>query len=252
MEALAGCSLGVAAGEVVALVGPSGCGKSTLLRLVAGLLAPDAGSVTVGDLPVRGPSERVGLVFQEPRLLPWRSARENVAYPLELRGIPAAERRDRADALLTLVGLAPFADARPAQLSGGMAQRVAVARALVLDPPVLLLDEPFGALDALTRDRLDEELLALRDRLRMTILIVTHSIPEAVFLADRVVVLSPAPGRVTHEIPVALARPRRWAALDAVAAGHAELAVRRALEAAGADRPGPDDAPAAPAREAAA
>lgn len=222
--------LAVPDGGVVAVVGPSGCGKSTLLRIVAGLLSVDGGSVRLLGDPVTGPDARVGLVFQEPRLLPWRSARENVAYPLELRGVPRAERLARADELLASVGLDGFGDARPAQLSGGMAQRVGLARALVLAPPVLLLDEPFGALDALTRDRLDAELLALWERVGSTIVLVTHSIPEAVFLADRVVVLSPRPGRVVAEIPVALPRPRRWADLEGVESGRAAAAIRRALE----------------------
>lgn len=222
--------LAVPDGGIVAVVGPSGCGKSTLLRIVAGLLSADGGSVRLLGDPVTGPDARVGLVFQEPRLLPWRSARENVAYPLELRGVPRAERLSRADELLAAVGLDGFGDARPAQLSGGMAQRVGLARALVLAPPVLLLDEPFGALDALTRDRLDAELLGLWERVGSTIVLVTHSIPEAVFLADRVVVLSPRPGRVVAEIPVALPRPRRWADLDGVESGRAAAAIRRALE----------------------
>ena len=231
VTALDGIELRVRAGEVVAIVGPSGSGKSTLLRLIAGLLTPDTGTVSVGDRPVAGPDPHVGLVFQEPRLLPWRSALDNVGFPQELSGRPLAEREARARALMALVGLTGFEDALPTQLSGGMAQRVALARALTLEPRVLLLDEPFGALDALTRDRLDAELLGLWERLGATIVIVTHSIPEAVFLADRVVVLSARPGRVIADVPVDLPRPRVWSTLDGVISSRAGLAVRAALEA---------------------
>jgi NitT/TauT family transport system ATP-binding protein len=230
IAAVAPTTLTIPAGQIAAIVGPSGCGKSTLLRLVSGLLPADTGTVTLHGTPVTGPDERVGLVFQEPRLLPWRTALDNVAYPLELRGEARAARAARARELLTLVGLAGFESARPSQLSGGMAQRVALARALALDPPVLLLDEPFGALDALTRDRLDAELLGLYERTGTTIVVVTHSIPEAVFLADRVLVLSPRPGRVVADIPVELPRPRRWEDLDEAATGRTAVAVRRALQ----------------------
>jgi NitT/TauT family transport system ATP-binding protein len=229
--ALDGVDLHVPGGGIVAIVGPSGSGKSTLLRLIAGLLAPDRGSVAVGGRPVEGPAPAVGLVFQEPRLLPWRSTVDNAAYPLELAGRPRAERRARASELLALVGLRGFEEAYPAQLSGGMAQRVGVARALALEPRVLLLDEPFGALDALTRDQLDTEVLRLWERLGSTILVVTHSIPEAVVLADRVVVLSPRPGRVVADVAVDLARPRTWGALDEAASGQAASSIRAALEA---------------------
>jgi len=231
LRVLDGVDLRVPGGGIVAIVGPSGSGKSTLLRLVAGLLLPDEGAIHVGGRAVTQPDPAVGLVFQEPRLLPWRSAIDNVAYPLELAGVPRGERLARARDLMSLVGLAGFEEAYPAQLSGGMAQRVGVARALALEPRVLLLDEPFGALDALTRDQLDAEMLRLWDRLGSTILLVTHSIPEAVFLADRVVVLSPRPGRVVAEVAVDLARPRAWGAIDEAASNHAASAVRAALEA---------------------
>jgi NitT/TauT family transport system ATP-binding protein len=229
--ALDAIDLHVPAGQVAAIVGPSGSGKSTLLRLIAGLLPPDSGTITVGGRPVTGPDPRIGLVFQEPRLLPWRSALDNVCYPQELAGRPRAEREARARELMTLVGLDGFEQALPGQLSGGMAQRVALARTLTLEPRVLLLDEPFGALDALTRDRLDAEMLALWERLGATIVVVTHSIPEAVFLADRVVVLSARPGKVVADIPVDLPRPRAWATLDGVISSGAGRAVRAALEA---------------------
>ncbi len=223
------------AGDVVAIVGPSGSGKSTLLRLVAGLLTPDAGTIEVGRATVSAPDPRIGLVFQEPRLMPWRTALDNVCYPLELAGRTRPEREARARELMALMGLHGFETALPAQLSGGMAQRVALARALTLEPRVLLLDEPFGALDALTRDRLDAELLGIWERLGATILVVTHSIPEAVFLADRVVVLSERPGRIIADVPVDLPRPRAWAAIDEAASTRAAHAVRAALEASAPD-----------------
>ncbi len=231
IQALRAIDLHVPAGGVVAIVGPSGSGKTTLLRLIAGLLPPDAGMIRIGGRDVTGPHPRVGLVFQEPRLLPWRDALDNVGYPLELAGRPRAEREARSRELMALVSLDGFEAALPSQLSGGMAQRVALARALTLEPRVLLLDEPFGALDALTRDRLDAELLGLWERLGATIVIVTHSIPEAVFLADRVVVLSDRPGQVIADVPVDLPRPRAWNTLDGVTSTRAARFVRAALEA---------------------
>ena len=200
--------------EVVALIGPNGCGKSTLLRVLGGLIPADAGRVTIDGDPVTGPDPRVGLVFQEPRLLAWQTAEANIRFPLQLAGWSADRQAARAGDLLGLVGLREHADARPATLSGGTRQRVSIARALALEPSLLLLDEPFSALDALTRERFNVELLRLWERTGTTIVLVTHSIPEAVFLADRVVVLSPRPARVVAEIPVGLPRPRRVADLD--------------------------------------
>ncbi len=200
--------------EIVALIGPNGCGKSTLLRVIAGLLAPDEGSVSIDGRVVAAPDERVGLVFQEPRLLAWRSVEANVRFPLELAGWPRDRQRARVGELLDLMAILEVAAARPSTLSGGTAQRVAIARALALEPSVLLLDEPFTALDALTRERLNVELQALWERSAATIVLVTHSIPEAVFLADRVVVLSPRPAHVVADVPVPIERPRRLADLD--------------------------------------
>jgi NitT/TauT family transport system ATP-binding protein len=207
--------LDIPSGSIIALIGPNGCGKSTLLRVIAGLLAPIAGEALLDGIPITGPDPRIGLAFQEPRLLPWRSAADNITYPLELSGWPAARRDERLARLVSLVGLEPGVMAsRPAELSGGTSQRVALARALALEPEVLLLDEPFSALDALTRERFDLELLRLWERAATTIVMVTHSIPEAILVADRVVVLSPRPGRVVADIEVDLPRPRTIADLD--------------------------------------
>jgi ABC-type nitrate/sulfonate/bicarbonate transport system ATPase subunit len=216
--------------QIVALIGPNGCGKSTLLRVVSGLLPPDAGSVELDGTRVAGPDPRVGFVFQEPRLLPWRDAAGNVEYPLELAGWTRSRRDEQVRDLLGLVGLREFAGSRPHELSGGMRQRVAIARALALGPSVLLLDEPFSALDALTRERFNSELLNLWERTGTTILLVTHSISEAVYLADRVVVLSPRPGRVVAEVPVALDRADRESDIDMLALGRAATVIRRHLQ----------------------
>ena len=199
--------LAVGSGEIVAVVGASGCGKSTLLRLIAGLDRPSQGTVRLAGRPVTGPSRDVGIVFQEPRLMPWLSVRENVAFGLVR--LPRAERRRRAEAAVERVRLTGFGDALPKQLSGGMAQRTALARALVTRPPLLLLDEPFSALDALTRQALQDEVLALWGQDRPTMVLVTHDLDEALALADRVVVLGGRPGRVRRELAVGLPRPRR-------------------------------------------
>jgi ABC-type nitrate/sulfonate/bicarbonate transport system ATPase subunit len=214
LAALGGVDLVIEPGQIVSLIGPNGSGKSTLLRVVAGLLAPERGSVHLDGESIVGPDPRIGLVFQEPRLLPWRSAARNVGYPLELAGRPREERERRVGELLRLVDLEAMADRRPDELSGGMRQRAALARSLALEPRVLLLDEPFSALDELTRERLNVELLGLWARTSTTIVVVTHSIQEAIFLGDRVVVLSERPGRVVADIAVALPRPRSIAALD--------------------------------------
>jgi NitT/TauT family transport system ATP-binding protein len=215
LTALDGIDLVVEPGEIVALIGPNGSGKSTLLRVVAGLLVPDRGVALLDGRRIDGPDPRVGLVFQEPRLLPWRTTASNIAYPLELAGVDPDERRSRVAALLETVGLEAAAAQRPSQLSGGMRQRAALARTLALEPRVLLLDEPFSALDELTRERLNLELLAITARTPTTVLLVTHSVHEAIFLADRVVVLSPRPGRVVADLPVDLPRPRSLGDLDA-------------------------------------
>ncbi len=211
---LDGIDLEVRPREVVALIGPNGCGKSTLLRVLAGLIPADSGTVAIDGGAVRGPDPRVGLVFQEPRLLAWRTAEENVRFPMELAGWSGERQSQRAADLLGLVGLREYARSRPGTLSGGTRQRVSIARALALEPSLLLLDEPFSALDALTRERFNVELLRLWERTGTTIIMVTHSIPEAVFLADRVIVLSPRPARVLADLRVDLPRPRRLTDLD--------------------------------------
>ncbi len=239
LPVLDGIDLTIPGGGIVALIGPNGCGKSTLLRVIAGLLAPGSGAAQVDDSPIDGPDPRIGLVFQEPRLLPWRTAADNIAYPLDLAGWTAGSRADRVTSLIDLVGLDPeVADSRPSELSGGTAQRVALARALALEPAVLLLDEPFSALDALSRERFDLELLRLWERAATTIVMVTHSIPEAILIADRVVVLSPRPGRVVADIADDIPRPRTNADLEDPAAGRAARQIRAHL--ADPDAPGTD------------
>ena len=228
--ALDGLSLDVGAGEIVALIGPNGCGKSTFLRVVAGLLAPERGAVTLDAQRITAPDPRIGLVFQEPRLLPWRSVADNVTWPLELAGWPADRRASRLTELLRTVDLEEAAGLRPVQLSGGMRQRAAIARALAFAPEVLLLDEPFSALDALTRERFNLELLGLHEQQAITVVIVTHSIPEAILMADRVIVLTPRPGRVAGEVRIDVPRPRSLATLDQAIASGAAAEIRRHLE----------------------
>jgi NitT/TauT family transport system ATP-binding protein len=230
LPVLEGIDLQVPGGGIVALIGPNGSGKSTLLRVIAGLLRPTGGSVRIDGDAITGPDARIGLVFQEPRLLPWRSAADNITYPLELAGVPGSARAERLQALVELMALEPAAvTARPSELSGGTRQRVALARALALEPEVLLLDEPFSALDALTRERFDLELLRLWERSRATIVLVTHSIPEAILIADRVVVLTPRPARVVDDIPVDLPRPRTIADLDEAVVSRTARRIRAAL-----------------------
>lgn len=208
VHALEKVSLSVQAGEFVCLLGPSGCGKSTLLRLLAGLLTPTEGRVLFEGQPLTAPTRALGFVFQKSNLLPWRTVQANVQLPLELTGVPPAEAAARAAHLLAQVGLTGFERAYPAALSGGMEQRVALARAFITQPRALLLDEPFGALDALTREKMGTELLALWEGRGVAVLMVTHDIIEAVLLADRVVVLGPRPGQVRLNLPIDLPRPR--------------------------------------------
>ncbi len=246
--ALADVSLALGPGEFIAVVGPSGCGKSTLLRLLAGLREPTTGQVLVDGLPLAGPRLDTAVVFQRPTLLPWRTVRGNVALPDDIAPGRARQAHGRADDLLRLVGLNGFADRYPAELSGGMQQRVALARALVMDPALLLMDEPFAALDALLREELATELEWIwtrrgigegtasdRANQRPTVLFVTHSIAEAVQLADRVVVMSPRPGRIVADIAVPLPRPRSPAGEDLIAIEIAR-SIRAALQSSAARR----------------
>jgi NitT/TauT family transport system ATP-binding protein len=214
VEALRDITMTVRRGEFISLVGPSGCGKSTLLRVVAGLRPMTSGGIAVDGVPVVGPISKVGMVFQAAVLLKWRTVLDNVLLPAELAGLQRARFRNRALELLRLVGLEEFVSKLPSELSGGMQQRVSLCRALLLDPPLLLMDEPFGALDAMTRDEMNLELLRVwgqagaADGMRKTIVFVTHSIPEAVFLSDRVVVMTPRPGRIAAIKQIDLPRPR--------------------------------------------
>ncbi|MBK8741496.1 MAG: ABC transporter ATP-binding protein [Betaproteobacteria bacterium] len=212
-QALDGVDLCVAPGELVVVVGPSGCGKSTLLRIAAGLLPFTSGRVRIGGRDVTGPQTELGIVFQSPVLLDWRNALDNVLVQVELRGMDPRRYRERAERLLADVGLGDFQDRRPRELSGGMRQRVAIVRALIHDPPLLMMDEPFGALDALTREQMRIDLEKLWLAQRHTLIFVTHGIAEAVALADRVVVMTPRPGRIERIIPIDLPRPRDKAAV---------------------------------------
>ena len=208
VQALESVSLGIEQQEFVSLVGPSGCGKSTLLRIIAGLIAPTAGEVRVAGERIRAPRPDVGVVFQSPVLLPWRSVIENVMLPVDVAGKKRATYRERAEQLLELVGLEGFGRMLPWQLSGGMQQRASICRALILEPRILLMDEPFGALDAMTRDEMGVELLRIWSSVGATVLFITHSIPEAVFLSDRVAVMSSRPGRIQEELQIGIPRPR--------------------------------------------
>jgi NitT/TauT family transport system ATP-binding protein len=229
LAAIADVSFTVSAGEFLCIVGPSGCGKTTLLQLLAGLLRPTQGLVKVGGQPLLRPHPEISIVFQKPNLMPWRTVLENVLLPLQIHSIPAEEAQRRGQEALAMVGLTEFALAYPKALSGGMEQRVAVARALIQQPRILLLDEPFGALDALTRERLNLELLRLWQKQRLTAVMVTHNIQEAVFLADRVLVLSPRPATIAAEFTVALPRPRPHGIEYTPAFGHLAYQIRRAI-----------------------
>lgn len=208
IHAVDGCSLSAAPGEFIALLGPSGCGKSTLLNAVAGFVFPARGEIRVDGAPVTGPGADRGVVFQQPALFPWKTVLENVEFGLKMRGVRAEERVALAQQFVALVGLRGFERSYPAQLSGGMQQRVAIARVLVNNPRVVLMDEPFAALDAQARVTMQELLLQIWANMQITVLFVTHDVDEALFLADRVLVMTSRPGRVRAELPVPLPRPR--------------------------------------------
>jgi NitT/TauT family transport system ATP-binding protein len=214
VHALQQTSFSVKEGEFVAVVGPSGCGKSTLLKILAGLLSPSKGGAFLRGTPISGPRRDIGVVFQSPVLLPWRSILDNVLLPVDVQRLGSDRYRKAALELLDLVGLQEFAHRYPWELSGGMQQRVAIARALIHDPAMLLMDEPFGALDAMTREQMNLELQRIWLERKKTILFITHSIPEAVFLADRVLVMSSRPGRIMDVVKVDIPRPRRLEAMN--------------------------------------
>ncbi|MET0209734.1 MAG: ABC transporter ATP-binding protein [Burkholderiaceae bacterium] len=208
LTAVADVSFGIAPGEFVSVIGPSGCGKSTLFNIIGGLAGDYEGRVTVGDTVVTGPHEAIGMVFQEESTFPWRTVLENVAFPLEIAGVARAERRDRARHFVTLVGLAGFEGRHPAELSGGMRQRVAIARTLASNPRILLMDEPFASLDEQTRMLLGDKVLKIQQTLQQTTLLITHNLTEAVQLSDRVIVMTYRPGRVKRIVDIDLPHPR--------------------------------------------
>jgi NitT/TauT family transport system ATP-binding protein len=233
VNALERMSFDIQAGDFVSIVGPSGCGKSTLLKIISGLLPATSGKVSINGQHVEGPLENVGMVFQAPVLLKWRSVMGNILLPVEFAKLDAASHLEKARSLLLLVGLEGFGEMYPHQLSGGMQQRVSLCRALVTDPQLLLMDEPFGALDAMTRDELDLELLKLWEEKKKTVLFVTHSIQEAVFLSDHVFVISARPGRLLEKLSIVLPRPRTMEMMSSAKFGEYTLKIRSLLVSAG-------------------
>ncbi|RBM23000.1 ABC transporter ATP-binding protein [Streptomyces sp. PT12] len=232
-HALSDIDFQVRRGEFVSIVGPSGCGKTTLLKILAGLLPKTSGTVRVAGHEVAGPMAEIGMVFQAATLLPWRTILQNVMVPVEVQHLDRARHRERARGLLEMVGLQDFADKYPHELSGGMQQRAGICRALVHDPAVLLMDEPFGALDAMTREYMNVELLRIWRESGQTIVFVTHSIPEAVFLSDRVVVMTPRPGRIAEIVDITLDRPRDLGVMSSDRAGVYTDRIRRHFQATG-------------------
>ena len=233
IHALKDINLDIRDAEFISIVGPSGCGKTTLLKILAGILSRTSGDVTMAGRRLSGPSRELGVVFQAPVLLPWRTVLQNVMVPIQVQRRDRAVFEARARALIAMVGLAGFEHKYPSELSGGMQQRVGICRALVHDPSFLLMDEPFGALDAMTRESMNEELQRLWRENRKTILLVTHSIPEAVYLADRVVVMTPRPGRIVDVLDIDLPRPRTLAMQNTAEFGRFVAAIRRHFGATG-------------------
>jgi NitT/TauT family transport system ATP-binding protein len=234
IEALRDVNFTIDEGELITVVGPSGCGKSTLLKILAGILRRTSGTVMIADRKVDGPSRDVGVVFQAPVLLPWRNVLENVLVPVEIQKLDRPRFEQRARDYLKLVGLEGFEQKYPNELSGGMQQRVGISRALVHDPTFLLMDEPFGALDAMTREYMNLELLRIWSESKKTVLLVTHSIPEAAFLADRVIVMSPRPGRIAEILRIELPRPRTLEMINSERFGQYVSAIRRHFSSLGA------------------
>ena len=231
LEAIRNVSLDVAANEFVSVLGPSGCGKSTLLMMIAGLIAPSEGEIAINEIPVTAPRAEIGVVFQQPVLLPWRTVLDNVLFPIELLKRPRAKYRQRAIDLLAMAKIDDFAGHLPRQLSGGMRQRVSICRALIHDPNILLMDEPFSALDAITRDEMGVELLRIWQANRKTVIFVTHSIREAVFLSDRVIVMGRRPATIIEEAVIELSRPRQIAMTEDEDFNHYVRRLRKAIEA---------------------
>ena len=231
LEAIRNVSLDVAANEFVSVLGPSGCGKSTLLMMIAGLIAPSEGAIAINGTPVAAPRAEIGVVFQQPVLLPWRTVLDNVLFPIELLKRPRAKYRQRAMDLLTMAKIDDFAGHLPRQLSGGMRQRVSICRALIHDPNILLMDEPFSALDAITRDDMGVELLRIWQANRKTVVFVTHSIREAVFLSDRVIVMGRRPATIIEEAAIELSRPRQISMTEEEDFNHYVRRLRKAIEA---------------------
>ena len=231
--ALQDISLDIEAGQFVAVVGPSGCGKSTLLRVVAGLIGASEGEIWIGDTRVRGTRRDVGIVFQSPVLFPWRTVLENVLIPIDVQGLGRTSHIGKARELLDLVGLRDFADRYPAELSGGMQQRVGIARALIHDPAMLLMDEPFGALDAMTREQMNIELLRIWGQSRKTVIFITHSIAEAIFLSDRVIAMTARPGTIAEVLTIDLPRPRDLSVINTERFGRYAAKLRSRLDAQG-------------------
>lgn len=231
LEAIRNVSLGVASNEFVSVLGPSGCGKSTLLMMVAGLVEPSGGTITINGSPVTGPRPEIGVVFQQPVLLPWRTVLDNVLFPIELLKKPRAQFEQRAMSLLAMAKIDDFANHLPRQLSGGMRQRASICRALIHDPGILLMDEPFSALDAITRDEMGVELLRIWQANRKTVIFVTHSIREAAFLSDRVLVMGRRPATIIDEIAIDLPRPREIAMMESEPFNQYGRRLRKSIEA---------------------
>ncbi len=227
--ALKEVSIDIVRDQFVTLVGPSGCGKSTLLKLFAGVIFPSGGEIRLDNLRLTGPSREIGMVFQRAILLPWRTVLDNVLFPIQMLGWPLRNYREEALRLIQMVGLAGFENALPNELSGGMQQRVSICRALIYDPKILLMDEPFGALDAMTREDLSIELLRIWNERRKTVVFVTHSISEAVLLADRVIVMTARPGQVVRDIEIRLPRPRTLETELTPEFGHYVHTIRKAI-----------------------